>query len=98
MLSYLPTPAWKNGQNSDSEMITGRTYYRLGKNRPGSGIRGLSSNSALIFHVIVQIPSITSDTIAVFIFQFAGCAYQPPAGDQTCLGYLSTDPESVAEA
>lgn len=25
---------------------------------------------------------------AVFAFQFFGCEYQPPAGDQTCLGYL----------
>jgi len=24
----------------------------------------------------------------VLAFQFEGCAYQPPAGDQTCLGYL----------
>ncbi|KAI1334861.1 ribonuclease III domain-containing protein [Xylariaceae sp. FL0016] len=27
---------------------------------------------------------------AVFAFQFLGCVYQPPAGDQTCLGYLGT--------
>lgn len=25
---------------------------------------------------------------AVFCFQLAGWAYHPPAGDQTCLGYL----------
>lgn len=24
-------------------------------------------------------------------FQFAGCEYQPPAGDQTCFGYLRRD-------
>jgi hypothetical protein len=27
---------------------------------------------------------------AVLRFQLAGWAYQPPAGDQTCLGYLGT--------
>jgi hypothetical protein len=26
--------------------------------------------------------------MAVFDFQFPGRQYQPPAGDQTCLGYL----------
>lgn len=26
--------------------------------------------------------------MAVLAFQLAGWAYQPPAGDQTCLGYL----------
>ena len=33
-------------------------------------------------------PVITTPMIAVFVFQFFGCEYQPPAGDQTCLGYL----------
>lgn len=31
----------------------------------------------------------TRPKAAVFPFQLDGCAYQPPAGDQTCLGYLS---------
>ena len=30
----------------------------------------------------------TKPTTAVLPFQLPGCAYQPPAGDQTCLGYL----------
>ncbi|KAI1302940.1 ribonuclease III domain-containing protein [Xylaria venustula] len=30
----------------------------------------------------------TAAKTAVLAFQLAGCAYQPPAGDQTCLGYL----------
>lgn len=33
---------------------------------------------------------------AVLAFQFAGWAYQPPAGDQTCFGYLGG--EAVREA
>jgi len=31
----------------------------------------------------------TSAATAVLAFQFTGCEYQPPAGDQTCLGYLN---------
>lgn len=63
-------------------------YYRLGKNLPFSGILYLNSRSALMFHAIAVIPAMTTPIIAVFAFQLAGCAYQPPAGDQTCLGYL----------
>lgn len=33
-------------------------------------------------------PITTIPITAVFAFQFAGCAYHPPDGDQTCLGYL----------
>ncbi|PSR90657.1 ribonuclease III domain-containing protein [Coniella lustricola] len=33
-------------------------------------------------------PRITAPKMAVFFCQLDGCAYQPPAGDQTCLGYL----------
>lgn len=33
-------------------------------------------------------PTTTPPMTAVFPFQFFGCEYQPPAGDQTCLGYL----------
>lgn len=46
------------------------------------------SLSALSFHIIAVIPTITTLKNAVFAFQFAGWEYQPPAGDQTCLGYL----------
>lgn len=44
-----------------------------------------------MFHAIAVIPKITTPITAVFAFQLAGCAYHPPAGDQTCLGYLGTD-------
>lgn len=64
------------------------TYYRLGKNRSGAGYLGRSSNSALMDHTTPIMPKITAPQIAVFLFQFLGCAYQPPDGDQTCLGYL----------
>lgn len=64
------------------------TYYLLGKNRPGSGILVLCSWSALYLKATADMANMTSPIIAVFDFQFAGCAYQPPAGDQTCLGYL----------
>ncbi|KAI8629565.1 ribonuclease III domain-containing protein [Xylariaceae sp. FL1651] len=33
---------------------------------------------------------------AVFAFQLAGWAYQPPAGDQTCLGYLFASRSAAA--
>jgi hypothetical protein len=39
-------------------------------------------------HTKAVIPKITTPKTAVFAFQFLGWAYQPPAGDQTCLGYL----------
>lgn len=41
-----------------------------------------------MFHTIAVSPNMTTPIIAVFAFQLAGCAYHPPAGDQTCLGYL----------
>lgn len=40
-----------------------------------------------MFHAIAVIPIMTTPITAVFAFQLAGCAYHPPAGDQTCLGY-----------
>lgn len=33
-------------------------------------------------------PKTTRPMTAVLYFQLEGCAYQPPAGDQTCLGKL----------
>jgi len=51
-----------------------------------SGICSRCSISALNFQVIATIPNITADMIAVLAFQFAGCEYQPPAGDHTCFG------------
>lgn len=65
------------------------TYYRLGKNRPGSGYLVRSSNWALTDQTRAVIPKMTAPNTAVFAFQFAGWAYQPPAGDQTCFGYLN---------
>lgn len=34
------------------------------------------------------IPRMTAPMTAVLAFQFEGWVYQPPAGDQMCLGYL----------
>lgn len=65
-----------------------RTYYRDGKKRPSSGNFVRVSLSALSFHINPVSPTITMPKTAVFAFQFAGREYQPPAGDQTCLGYL----------
>lgn len=65
-----------------------QSYYRLGKNRCGSGILSRYSRLALRAQAIAVMPVRTPTMMAVFALQFAGCAYQPPAGDQTCLGYL----------
>lgn len=72
-------------RSSDSQEYT---YYRLGKNRPSSGNFVRYSRSALSFHIRPVSPTMTAPMTAVFAFQFAGLEYQPPAGDQTCLGYL----------
>lgn len=53
-----------------------------------SGILYLCSLSALKFHAIAVTPNTTPSMMAVFARQFLGWAYQPPAGDQMCLGYL----------
>lgn len=43
-------------------------------------------------------PNTHAPAMAVLAFQLAGWAYQPPAGDQTCLGYLrETDTVQVRE-
>jgi hypothetical protein len=64
------------------------SYYRLGKNRPCSGILSRYSSLALTVQAIPTMLASTRPTTAVLPFQLAGWAYQPPAGDQTCLGYL----------
>lgn len=64
------------------------TYFLLGKKRPGSGILCLNSRSALSFHARPVIPRTTREKTAVLAFQLDGWVYQPPVGDQTCLGYL----------
>ncbi len=45
-----------------------------------------NSFSALIFHVQQVMPKMTAEKKIVLRFQLAGWAYQPPEGDQTCLG------------
>lgn len=45
-----------------------------------------------MLHAIAVIPITTAPIIAVFAFQLAGCPYHPPAGDQTCFGYLKRKP------
>lgn len=62
------------------------TYYRLGKNAPSLGMMYRCSLSALSFQAPATTPSMTRPMMAVFCLQFAGWVYQPPAGDQTCLG------------
>jgi hypothetical protein len=37
-------------------------------------------------NTMAPMPNMTAPKMAVFVFQFAGCAYQPPDGDQTCFG------------
>src|SRR5690242_19457166 len=66
----------------------GVTYYRLGKKRPCSGILSRYSRCAETDQAMPTMLTRTRPTTAVLPFQLAGCAYQPPAGDQTCLGHL----------
>lgn len=62
------------------------TYSRLGCHSPGSGLRAQVSRSELNLQVTATMPTMTAPAIIVLALQLAGCAYQPPAGDQTCLG------------
>jgi hypothetical protein len=64
------------------------TYYRLGKKRPCSGILSRYSRLALTIQTMPTMLLRTRPMTAVLPFQLLGWAYQPPAGDQTCLGYL----------
>lgn len=69
--------------------VEGRqAYYRLGKKRWRSGILSRYSRFALSIQAMPTMPPRARPTTAVLAFQLAGWAYQPPAGDQTCLGYL----------
>lgn len=77
------------GQHQRQGDGVGVTNYRLGKNRPGSGILSRYSRSALRLKATAATPITKAPMIAVFALQLAGWAYQPPAGDQTSLGYLS---------
>ena len=51
-------------------------------------MRVRTSRSADSFQVKTTIPAMTAAITAVLAFQLCGCAYQPPDGDHTCLGYL----------
>lgn len=87
ILYDLPTPT-NECQRQSPEDSARVTNYLLGKNLPFSGIRVLSSSSALMLQTTAVIPNMMTVKTAVLDFQFLGCAYHPPAGDQTCLGYL----------
>jgi hypothetical protein len=65
-----------------------RNVRRLGKTLSGSGIFVRTSRSAEVFHASATTPAMTVIITAVFALQLCGCAYQPPEGDHTCLGYL----------
>jgi len=64
------------------------SYYRLGKKRWRSGILSRYSRFALNIKAMPAMLAMVRPTTAVLAFQLLGWAYQPPAGDQTCLGYL----------
>lgn len=82
--------------------LSSQSLHVLGRHT--SGILYLCSLSALTLHAIAVIPTTTPSMMAVFARQFLGWAYQPPAGDQTCLGYLlvamssATDPRKVVDS
>jgi hypothetical protein len=88
VLDDLLAPATTDQQFVQSNLPM-ETYYLLGKNLPSSGNFVRTSLSALNFHIIAVSPTMTIPNTAVLAFQFEGCEYQPPAGDQTCLGYLA---------
>jgi hypothetical protein len=76
----------KQGQENSFHEKIHETYYRLGCHSHGSGFRAHVSRSALNFQVTATMAAMTAPAMIVFPFQLAGCVYQPPAGDQTCLG------------
>lgn len=65
------------------------SYYRLGKKRWRSGILSRYSRFALNMKAMPAMLAMVRPTTAVLVFQLLGWAYQPPDGDQTCLGYLT---------
>jgi hypothetical protein len=71
-----------------SQSMARGAYYRLGKKRPCSGILSRYSRFALTIQAMPTRLATTRPMAAVFAFQLCGWAYQPPDGDQTCLGYL----------
>jgi hypothetical protein len=71
------------------------THYRLGKNLPGSGNLYRCSLSADTLQARKVTAAMTPPMIKVFPFQLCGCPYQPPAGDQTCLGYGTLPPPPI---
>lgn len=73
-------------------------YYRLGKKRPSSGILSRYSRLAPSIQTEPTMPTSAVPIIKVLAFQFPGWAYQPPAGDQTCFGYLDSDRSKYARS
>lgn len=74
------------------------THCLLGNTISFSGILYRTSLSALTLHNAVVKPTIATAATAVLAFQFLGCPYQPPAGDQTCFGYgILSPPPMVPE-
>ncbi|KAF2089687.1 ribonuclease III, partial [Saccharata proteae CBS 121410] len=66
-------------------------------NLPFSGILSRYSLSAETAQAIAVMPTITPPMTAVFAFQFLGCEYHPPVGDQTCLGSSTlSNPASIS--
>ncbi|KAF8426940.1 ribonuclease III domain-containing protein, partial [Tirmania nivea] len=61
---------------------------RLGNALSLSGKRSLCSSFALKLHTTMARPAIVAPMMAVLDLQLLGREYQPPVGDQTCLGYL----------
>lgn len=53
-------------------------------------MRVRTSRSADAFQAKATMPAMTATITAVFALQLCGCAYHPPDGDHTCLGYLYT--------
>jgi len=68
---------------------------RLGKTLSGSGIFVRTSRSAEVFHASATTPAMTVIITAVFALQLCGCAYHPPEGDHTCLGYGILPPPPI---
>lgn len=94
VFDYLTAPAAKLISITSARALA-CAYCRLGKKLPGSGILYRTSRCALMFQQIAVNPTIMAPNIAVFARQLCGCPYQPPAGDQTCLGYGILPPPPI---
>ena len=72
MFYNLSAPTKRRSITNLEMRIWVNAYYRLGKNRPGSGNFVRTSLSALTLHTIAVIPTMTAAMTAVFAFQLAG--------------------------